>query len=82
MGCLNVTISVKDTEPFKKLVKILKRITEDNRISEDIRQEYLKEIEVIMMCEQNTMPADELDEAQVEETTEESTEESEESADE
>jgi len=78
MACLEVSVSVKDSKLFRKLLKTMKKITDDNRIPEDIRYEYLKEIEVIMMCEQNTLPVEDLEEDSVAETTEES----EESADE
>ena len=66
MAALTVKVSIKEMEPFKKLIKIAKKVIEDNRIPEDIRKEYLDEFksiyesEVTNMCEQNTLPADEV----------------------
>ena len=42
---LTVTVSVKDTEYFKKMVDILKRISEDPTIPEKTKDIYREDIE-------------------------------------
>lgn len=37
-------VSLKDTDLFKDIIGILKDVTEDKRISEDVREEYKKRI--------------------------------------
>ena len=46
---LTVTVSVKDTEYFKKMVDILKRISEDTTIPEKTKDIYREDIESLLI---------------------------------
>jgi uncharacterized protein (UPF0147 family) len=45
MAKMSIGVSITNTQIFKDIVKILKQVTDDERIPKNIRDEYLKTIE-------------------------------------
>lgn len=48
---LRINVRVKDTQLFKDLVEILKQITTDTRIAEDVREYYIEAIDSVLVKE-------------------------------
>lgn len=48
MAEFNVKIEVEGMETFKSLVRILKEVIVDQRIPDNVRNEYIDKIDVIM----------------------------------
>jgi uncharacterized protein (UPF0147 family) len=47
VGCLNVSVSLKDTDVFKEIVNVTKKFVEDERVPVEVKREFKENILLI-----------------------------------